>query len=92
MADPTQSYERCIEAAGIAIASGDHPSAERALRAAIQAVEGHDDSHLELAAALIKLGTLKQEMGSLAEALDHFRRALEIGERALGNDHLGLID
>lgn len=91
MADPTQSYERCIEAAGIAIASGDHPNAERALRAAIQAVEGHDDSHFELAAALIKLGTLKQEMGSLAEALDLFRRALEIGERALGNDHLGLI-
>lgn len=91
MADSTISYERCIEAAGIALASGDHISAERALRTAIKSLDGLDDSHLELAAALIRLGTLKLEVVSNEEAEDFFRRALEISERALGSDHLGLV-
>ena len=91
MADPTMTYERCMEAAGIALASGDGPNAERALRAAIQSIEGLGDSHLELATALIRLGTLKQDMGSLDEAEELFCRALEIGERALGPEHLGVV-
>lgn len=91
MADSPITYERCIEAAGIALASGDHANAERALRAAIQSIEGLEDSHLELATALIKLGTLKLELNSHKEAEDFFRRALEICEQALGSDHLGLV-
>jgi TonB family protein len=91
MAESTMSYERSLEAAAIAIASGDHATAERSLRSAIQSIEGHADSHLELSAALIKLGTLKLETSALSEAEELFRRALEIGEKALGRDHLGLV-
>ena len=91
MAEPTMSYERCIESAGIALASGDHASAERALRAAIRVVEALDDSHLELANALTRLGALKQELGSHEEAEELFHRALTILERDLGSDHLGLV-
>jgi TonB family protein len=91
MAESTMSYERSIEAAGIALASGDHTTAERSLRAAIHSIEGRADSHLELSAALIKLGTLKLEMSALGEAEEFFRRALEIGEKALGRDNLGLV-
>jgi tetratricopeptide (TPR) repeat protein len=91
MAEPTMSYERSIESAGIALASGDHASAERALRAAIHVVEALDDSHIELASALTKLGTLKQELGSHGEAEEFFQRALTILERDLGADHLGLV-
>src|SRR5687767_904111 len=76
---------------GIALASGDHTTAERSLRAAIHSIEGRADSHLELSAALIKLGTLKLEMSALGEAEEFFRRALEIGEKALGRDNLGLV-
>jgi tetratricopeptide (TPR) repeat protein/outer membrane biosynthesis protein TonB len=91
MPDSAQTYERSIEAAGIALASGDHATAERALRAAIKSLDGKDDCHLELATALIKLGTLKQEAASLSEAEELFRRALDVNERALGPEHLGLV-
>jgi tetratricopeptide (TPR) repeat protein/outer membrane biosynthesis protein TonB len=91
MADSTLTYERCIESAAIALASGDHANAERALHAAIQAVEGVADSRLELATALIKLGTLKVETTQHLEAEEYFRRALEISEHALGPENLGLV-
>jgi tetratricopeptide (TPR) repeat protein len=90
MSDRT-SYDQCIEAAGIALATGDHIGAERGLRAAIQVVDGISDSQLELAAALNRLGFLKQEIGSHTEAEICFQRALEVGERALGSEHLGLV-
>lgn len=91
MAEPTMSYERCIEAAAIALASGDHAGAERALRMAIQVIEGSPDSHIELANALTKLAALKQEQAAHAEAEDLFQRALTVLERELGQDHLGLV-
>jgi tetratricopeptide (TPR) repeat protein len=91
MAEATMSYERCIETAAIALASGDHASAERALRTAIHVVEALNDSHLELANALTKLGALKQELGCHDEAEEFFQRALTILERDLGQDHIGLV-
>ena len=91
MVESTQSYERCLEAAAAALASGDRSTAERALRAAIRAIEGRDGSQLELASTLIRLGTLKQEMGVFSEAEETFRRALNIAERSLGADDLGLV-
>lgn len=91
MVDPAASYERSIEAAGAALASGDRTSAERALRTAIQSVEKLDGSALELAAALIKLGTLKQEMGATDEAAPLFARALAVSEKELGQDHPDLV-
>jgi TonB family protein len=91
MVDSTLSYERCIEAAGTAFSNGDRASAERALRAAVQTVEGKEGLHMELASALIRLGALKREMGNHAEAEEAFRRALDISEHALGPDDLGLV-
>src|SRR6185503_16408599 len=91
MVDSTNTYEHALEAAGTALAGGDKPSAERALRAAVRAIEGVEGAQMELVSTLIRLGTLKQEMGSHTEAEEVFRRALNIAERALGADHVGLV-
>src|SRR5688572_1785285 len=91
MADQTTSYERSLEAAGFALASGDQAGAERALLAAIQAIEDVEEYRLELTAVLVRLGGLKQEMGNLSEAEEYFRRALGIGERGLGPENLGIV-
>lgn len=91
MVDSTQSYEHALEAAGTALAAGDRPTAERAFRAAIRAIEGVEGGQLELASTLIRLGSLKQEAGSFEEAEELFRRALNVTERALGPEDLGLV-
>jgi tetratricopeptide (TPR) repeat protein len=91
MVRSTESYERWVEAAGTALAGGDRMTAERALRSAIQAVDGLQGSHLELTAALVRLGALKQEMGNHGEAEELFRKALDVGERSLGPDDLALV-
>lgn len=91
MVDSTQSYEHALEAAGTALAAGDHPTAERAFRAAIRAIEGVEGGQLELASTLIRLGTLKREAGGHDEAEELFRRALNIAERALGGEDIGLV-
>lgn len=46
-------------------------------------VINEDRASAEHASALLKMGALKQEAGDYSEAEDLFRRALEIGERAL---------
>jgi len=91
MADSTISYERCIETAGIALASGDRASAERALRAAIQTIESVEGAQLELVSVLSQLGALKHDMGSYDEAEEVFRRALNISERVIGPDDVRLV-
>jgi TonB family protein len=91
MVESNLNYERCMEAASMALSSGDRAAAERALRAAIQSLEGFEGAHLELASVLIKLGTLQQEMSSYAEAEEFFRKALDVSERALGSYDLGLV-
>jgi tetratricopeptide (TPR) repeat protein len=48
------------------------------------------DPQSELA-ALIRLGTVKQEGGNFAEAEECFRRALEIGDRAFGPENPDLL-
>ena len=42
-------------------------------------------------ASLIRLGSIKQDAGSFAEAEECFRRALEIGDRAFGPENPDLI-
>jgi TonB family protein len=91
MVDSNVNYERCMEAASMALSSGDRAAAERALHAAIQSIEAFEGAQLELALVLIKLGTLKQEMSSYAEAEEFFRKALDVSERALGSYDLGLV-
>lgn len=84
-------YDVCLEAAGIALAAGDRADAERALRGAIQAIEGLTDFDPELNAALVRLAALKQENGAYAEAEELFRKALTVGERAFGAHDPALV-
>src|ERR1051325_2913661 len=48
------------------------------------------DAQSELA-ALVRLGTTKQEAGNFAEAEECFRRALELGDRTLGPEKPDLV-
>ena len=48
------------------------------------------DTQSELA-ALVRLGTAKQEGGNFAEAEECFRRALELGDRTLGTENPDLV-
>lgn len=91
MSDSIASYEQNIEGARLAHGRGDRAGTELALREAIRTAEGLADGHLKLVAALIKLGELKHADGNSDEAEIHFRRALEIGERVLGQDDLALV-
>jgi TonB family protein len=91
MTDSTASYEQHIEAARLAHGRGDRAGTEQALQAAIRAAEARPDSHLKLVAALIKLGELKHAEGAHDDAEALFRRALDIGERVLGQDDLALV-
>ena len=91
MTDSTASYEQHIEAARLAHGRGDRVGTEQALQAAVRAAEARPDGHLKLVAALIKLGELKHVEKSHDEAEALFRRALDIGERVLGQDDLALV-
>ncbi|MDP9200825.1 MAG: tetratricopeptide repeat protein [Gemmatimonadota bacterium] len=91
MVDSTGAYERGIDAPSFSLVNGDRASAERALRSTIQSSDGLECPGPEHTSALLKMGALKQEAGDYSEAEELFRRALEIGERALGPDHPALV-
>ena len=89
MSEFALSYESCIEAARLASSRGDRLGAEQALIAAIGAA-GSDGAEAQQVAALVKLGELKRDEGSLAEAEEMFARALEISE-IVRDDDSGLV-
>lgn len=91
MSDFTVSYDSCMEAARLASSRGDRFGAEQALTAAITAAGSGGTSDVMRAAALIKLGELKRDAGSLAEAEEVFGRALELSEASRGQDDTGLV-
>ena len=91
MNESTASYEQHIESARLAHGRADSAGTEQALRSAIRAAESLADGHLKLVAALIRLGDLKHGEGLSDEAEVLFRRALDIGERILGQDDLALV-
>ena len=91
MTESSASYDQYIESARLAHGRGDRAGTEQALRSAIRAAETLADGHLKLVAALIKLGELKHAEGLSDDAEAQFRRALEIGERILGQDDLALV-
>lgn len=66
---------------------GRYDEAEEKLRAAAQHARaaGFDDARL--AATLYRLAVVAERRGHVGEALDLYRRALAIEERALGPDH-----
>lgn len=90
MPDSTVSPEHRVDSTGLdpVVGGGLDPDE---LRSHIHELKGLDHSSIELAPALIKLGTAKTEMGHHAEAEELFRQALDIGERSLGPEHPGLV-
>ena len=86
MSELTPNYVRAIEAAGVAVATVDRVTAERALRGAIQTVDelGPDDAALVIALNdLIRL-CVRNSSHALAEPL--LLRLIEI-KRSKGEDH-----
>jgi TonB family protein len=65
--------------------------AEQALCATIERHEQSGGSPLELAQALIRLGTLRQQKESYADAEVLFAKALDVSEQILGPDHIDLV-
>ena len=81
MAEPATGFERGFEHA----AYSPVPSSPKT-PSDIRGDDSVDSGQSELA-SLIRLGTIKQDAGSFAEAEECFRRALEIGDRAFGPDN-----
>ena len=87
----TASHERCMEAARLAIASGDAAGAEQALTAAIEAAERDPSGAAGLATALAQMGELEHQRGNESRAEQLYQRALELRERLLGPEHPDLV-
>jgi tetratricopeptide (TPR) repeat protein len=80
MAEPATGFERGFEHAAYSPVPSS-PIAPSDIRG-----DQSDSAHSELA-SLIRLGTIKQDAGSFAEAEECFRRALEIGDRTFGPEN-----
>ena len=89
MVDST-AYERGPDSPSFSLVSGARAS-ERTARSTPSASDGTEGAGAEHASALLEMGAVKQEAGAYLEAEDLFRRALEIGERALGPDNPALV-
>jgi TonB family protein len=90
MNDAGEHYAQQIEAARLAADRGDRLAAVEALSAAIETTRTNPGLHREHAAALIRLGTLKQELGRPSEAEQLLIEAIAVGERHLGAEHPSL--
>jgi TonB family protein len=66
-------------------------TSERPMSSPATRSEGIDGAGAEHASALLQMGAAKQDAGAYLEAEDLFRRALEIGERALGAENPALV-
>lgn len=91
MVDSTAAHERGMDMSNLSSINGERASAERASRSTLQGFDDVERSGPEHVAALLRMGTAKQEAGEYIEAEDLFRRALELGERALGPENLALV-
>ena len=90
MVDST-AYERGPDSPSFSLVSGDRAISERAMRSTAPGSDGIEGAGADHASALLQMGAVKQEAGAYHEAEDLFRRALEIGMRALGADNPALI-
>jgi TonB family protein len=91
MVDSTAAYERGPDSASFSLVSGDRATSDRPPRPGVPGLEGMDGAGIEHASALLHMGAAKQDAGAYLEAADLFRRALEIGERALGSEDPALV-
>lgn len=91
MAEPATGFDRGIDTMGYTpFIGGDRPNGERNDRSATAAADHHEAAHSELA-SLIGLGTAKLEAGAEAEAIELFRKALDLGDRTLSADNPDLV-
>jgi tetratricopeptide (TPR) repeat protein len=82
----------CGQLAGVKRAAGEAGEARRLLEEAARAAErGFGAGHTLLGDCLAELGTLLQETGEPAAALDCFKRALEIHRTARGADSAEVV-
>ena len=91
MVDSTAAYERDSGAATYAPINGAGPVSDRTPRVGGHPLDDLDRAGPEHAAALLRMGAVKQDAGAYSEAEELFRRALEIGERSVGADNPSLI-
>ncbi|MGH7650690.1 MAG: TonB family protein [Gemmatimonadaceae bacterium] len=89
MPEPSISNEQATAAPGLQLVT--EAQAEQAICATIERHEHSGDSPLELAQALIRLGTLRQQKESYADAEVLFAKALDVSEQILGPDHIDLV-
>jgi len=90
MVDST-AYERRPDSPSVSLVTGDRATSERSIRPPAAGSDGIDGAGAEHASALLQMGAVKQDAGAYLEAEDLFRRALEIGERALGAENPALV-
>ena len=91
MADSTAAYERGPDSQSFSLVTGERANSERPVPSTVPGPDGIDGAGAEHASALLQMGAAKQEAGAYLEAEDLFRRALEIGERALGAENPALV-
>lgn len=89
MPEPSISSEPATEAPGFRLVT--EAQAEQALCATIERHEQSGGSPLELAQALIRLGTMRQQKESYADAEVLFAKAVDVSEQVLGPDHIDLV-
>jgi TonB family protein len=91
MVDSTAAYERGPDSPSFSLVSGDRATSEPPLHPGVPGAEEIDGAGAEHASALLQMGAVKQDAGAYLEAEDLFRRALAIGERALGMENPALV-
>lgn len=95
MVDSTESYERAIEAAGIAAAQGDASGIEQAETLYRKALTTGERSRgpfdLSLVPALTGLGAVLLQQGSIEDAAPILTRAVGIAEQQLGADNPDVV-
>jgi hypothetical protein len=90
MADSAAGLERSTESTTYSpVPGGDRASTDR-IPLTVLSADAHDPIQLEIE-SLVKLGARKQDLGQDAEADDCYRKALELGYRALRSDSPELV-
>ena len=91
MVDSTAAHESGPDSPSVSLVTGDRATSGRSIRPPAPGSEAIDGAGAEHASALLQMGAVKQDAGAYLEAEDLFRRALDIGERALGAENPALV-
>jgi TonB family protein len=91
MTESASAFDQSLEAARVALGSGDRSAAEQALLEGARIAERSPSGQAQLAAVYLELGALKHDAGADAEAEELFQRALDLSAAAYAPDDLGLV-